>query len=149
MLTAFDKELLNNIQTHLPLHPRPFAQLAALLHSDEETVISRLQWLKDRGYIRRLGPFFDSASLGYVSTLVALQVDENYMAEVAQAINSYSGVTHNYERQGELNLWFTLLSVSEQEQKQVLAEISCFNGVKKLLSLPAIKKYKVNVEFSL
>ena len=74
MLSEFDKQLLNQIQGNIPFDKRPFAAVAERLGSDEDTVISRLRDLKERGFIRRIGPFFDSGRLGYVSTLVALEV---------------------------------------------------------------------------
>lgn len=149
MLTDFDKELLNLIQTRLPLESRPFASVAKWLEVDENTVIERLVWLKDHGYIRRFGAFFDSACLGYVSTLAAAKVRPEMMDDVAQAVNAYPGVTHNYERDGEYNLWFTLLTSDQMEQDQILAAIGSLPGVDALLSLPAIEKYKVSVAFSL
>jgi DNA-binding Lrp family transcriptional regulator len=149
MLTHFDKELLNIIQTKLPLASRPFAQVAEWLNVDENTVLERLNWLKDQGYIRRFGAFFDSACLGYVSTLAAAKVRPELVGEVAQAINAYPGVTHNYEREGEYNLWFTLLTPDQVEQDRILESIRVLRGVDGLISLPAIEKYKVSVEFNL
>ena len=149
MLTPFDKELLNIIQTRLLLESRPYAKVAQWLEVEENTVLERLTWLKDNGYIRRFGAFFDSACLGYVSTLAAVKVRPEQVAAVAQAVNAYSGVTHNYERESEYNLWFTLLTADQAEQDRVLAAIRSLPGVEGLLSLPAIEKYKVSVEFSL
>lgn len=149
MLTPFDKELLNIIQTRLPLESRPYAKVAQWLEVEENTVLERLNWLKDNGYIRRFGAFFDSACLGYVSTLAAAKVRPEQVAAVAQAVNAYSGVTHNYERESEYNLWFTLLTADQAEQDRVLANIRSLPGVEGLLSLPAIEKYKVSVEFNL
>lgn len=149
MLTDFDKELLNVIQTKLPLEPRPFAKVAEWLNVDEATVLERLSWLKENGYIRRMGAFFDSACLGYVSTLAAARVRPEHVSSVAQAINSYQGVTHNYEREGHYNLWFTLLTPEQTEQERTLTAIRNLPGVDALISLPAIEKFKVSVEFNL
>lgn len=149
MLTAFDKKLLNYIQTDLPIASRPFAAIAEHLETEETVVIERLQYLKQQGLIRRIGPFFDSTKLGYVGTLVAVKVQSEYMAAVAQAINVYPGVTHNYERDGEFNLWFTLLSPDLERQEAVLTTVRALPGVKQLLSLPATEKFKVSVQFTL
>ncbi|MDU2066351.1 MAG: AsnC family transcriptional regulator [Sporomusaceae bacterium] len=149
MLSQLDKAILNILQTKLPVASRPFAMIGDAVGCDEETVLSRVRWMKDNGYIRRIGPFFDSARLGYVGTLVAAEVDSEALAAVAQKINSYVGVTHNYEREGEFNLWFTLLSPSKAAQEQVLAEIAKVPGIRRLHSLPAQKKLKVNVKFDL
>lgn len=153
MLTAFDKALLNKIQENLPLVSRPYAELAKQIGVEETAVIERLNFLKEQGYIRRIGPFFDSAKLGYIGTLVAVRVREEDVPAVAAAINAYSGVTHNYERYSggdtRYNLWFTLLSPDTGSQTRVLAMIENMPGVERLISLPAIKKYKVSVRFTL
>lgn len=149
MLTDFDRKLLNLAQTELPLSPRPYVEMAHKLNSDEQTVINRLVWLKEQGYIRHIGAFFNSTQLGYSGTLVAVKVCPEHLEKVAQSINSYPGVTHNYEREGEYNLWFTLLTPDLASQQQTLATVRELNGVEKLLNMPATKKYKVNVSFQL
>ncbi|WP_378956041.1 Lrp/AsnC family transcriptional regulator [Pelosinus sp. sgz500959] len=149
MLTAFDKRLLNLIQIELPLESRPFAVLAERLDSEEAIVIERLNYLKEQGFIRRIGPFFDSTKLGYIGTLVALEVEPNFIPQVAAFINSDYGVTHNYERDGSLNLWFTLFSHTLEEQKETLDKIEKIPGVVRMINLPATQKFKVSVQFTL
>jgi len=149
MLTAFDKRLLNIIQTDLPIKSHPFAILATQLDTEESVVIERLKFLKEQGLIRRIGPFFDSSELGYIGTLVALEVETSYLPEVATIINSEYGVTHNYERDGKFNLWFTLFSHHIDEQQVILDKISNLTGVVRLINLPATKKFKVSVQFTL
>ena len=149
MFSAFDKALLNIVQTGLPIAKRPFAVLGEQLGSDEATVLERLRYLKDKGYIRRIGPFFDSHKLGYAGTLVAVKVDPESLEAVANSINNYPGVTHNYEREGKYNLWFTLLAPDKEKQQQILREINSLPGVQRLISLPAGKKFKVSVQFTL
>ncbi len=149
MLTEFDKRLLNIIQTDLSFEKRPFALLAKKLETTEAIVIERLKFLKEQGFIRRIGPFFDSTKLGYIGTLVALEVKEECLLQVASVINSFYGVTHNYEREGTLNLWFTLLSPNLMKQDEILETIRNLDGVVRLLNLPATKKFKISVQFSL
>ena len=149
MLTEFDKKLLNIIQIDLPFASRPFAVIADRLESEESVVIERLKFLKEQGFIRRIGPFFDSSKLGYIGTLVALEVESCCIPQVAAAINSEYGVTHNYERDGSLNLWFTLFSHNLEEQTEVLKKIGDLTGVVRLINLPATQKFKVSVQFTL
>jgi DNA-binding Lrp family transcriptional regulator len=156
-LTDFDKALLNKIQTKLPIVSHPFALIAKELGVEEETVLKRLQELKDEGFIRKIGAFFNSEELGYVGTLVAVKVQPDFVRQVAEKINTYDGVTHNYERYdekatdlvGQYNLWFTLIVDNETLRTKVLDEISALPGVEQLVNLPAIQKYKVSVRFSL
>lgn len=149
MLTAFDKSLLNLIQRNLPIDERPFYTLANMLDTTEDNVIDRLRFLKTNGYIRRIGPFFDSGKLSYKGTLVALKVKDGYMQQVAEFVNQFPGATHNYQREGEYNLWFTLLTHSEAKCKEILEEIRALEGVEKLMNLVSNKKYKINVQFKL
>lgn len=149
VLSAFDKTLLNLIQTDFPLAERPFAVLAERLGVAEAVVIVRLAELKGAGYIRRLGPFFDVAKLGYRSTLVAAQVEQTAIEQVARVIDDLPGVTHNYEREGDFNLWFTLMSRNEEQEAVTLAEVARLPGVRQVMNLPAGRRFKVDVRFRL
>ena len=149
MITEFDKKLLNYIQTNLPISSTPFLDIAKELGSTEEFILNRLQELKSEGFIRKIGAFFNSEELGYVSALVAVKLDSKYIKDIAKKINSYTGVTHNYQREGEYEIWFTLSALIEKEQEDILSEIRAQKGVEKVLKLPAIDKYKVNVQFEL
>lgn len=148
-LTDFDKSLLNLLQGSLPVCSRPFAKLAEELGTDEQTVLTRVQEMKREGYLRRIGTFFDSNNLGYKGTLVALKVNPAKMQTVAEAINHYPGATHNYEREGRYNLWFTLLTPNLETEARILDEVQSLNGVEDMLNLKANKKYKINVQFKL
>ena len=148
-LTSFDKSLLNLLQGNLPVCSHPFARLAEELGSDEDTVLSRLRELKRNGYLRRIGTFFNSGRLGYKGTLVALRVDPERLQDVAEAVNGYPGATHNYEREGRYNLWFTLLTPCAETEKRILTEVEALPGVEDILNLKANKKYKINVQFNL
>ena len=149
MLSGFDKAILNAVQGDFPLESRPFAVLAERLHTDETTLITRLVELKRDGYLRRLGAYFDSDALGYGGTLIALYVSPDHFLPVIEAINRYDGITHNYEREGEYNLWFTLQTASEERRQEILGEIRRLPGVKRMLELRSRKKYKVRVQFRL
>lgn len=148
-LSLFDKALLNLLQGNIPICSRPFAKMAEELATDEATVISRLSELKAAGYLRRIGTFFDSNKLGYRGVLVALQVDQSAMGAVAEAINKISGVTHNYEREGKFNLWFTLMTSTAEQETKILSAIRSMQGVRNMLKLKSNKKYKINVQFKL
>lgn len=148
-LTRFDKELLNLLQGKIQLTSRPFKAMADELGCDEKTVIDRVNLLKKEGYVRRIGAFFNSDKLGYRGTLIALKVKPELMEETAMAINKYPGITHNYEREGDYNLWFTLLTPSDDVRAKILGEIRALPGVEKSMDLSARRKYKINVQFQL
>ena len=146
-LTQFDKELLNLIQTGLPLTPAPFAAVADRLGCPEQQVLERLAQLRDAGVIRRLGAFFDAESLGYRGWLVAVKVEEISLPTVAQAVNAWPEVTHNDERDHEYNLWFTIQTRTDEEKEERLRQVASMPGVSAVFSLPTTDRFKVNVEF--
>ncbi len=148
-LTQFDKELLNLIQTGLPLTPAPFAAVAARLGCPEQQVMERLAQLRDAGVIRRLGAFFDAESLGYRGWLVAVKVEEMSLPAVARAVNAWPEVTHNDERDHEYNLWFTIQTRTEAEKDGLLRQVAAMPGVSAVFSLPTTDRFKVNVEFQM
>ena len=148
-LTQFDKELLNLIQTGLPLTPAPFAAVAARLGCPEQQVLERLAQLRDAGVIRRLGAFFDAESLGYRGWLVAVKVEEISLPTVAQAVNAWPEVTHNDERDHEYNLWFTIQTRTDEEKEERLRQVAAMPGVSAVFSLPTTDRFKVNVEFQM
>ena len=148
-LSSFDKALLNELQGDIPICSHPFAEMATRLGTDEDTLLARLRELKAAGFLRRIGTFFDSSRLGYQGTLIALKVEPSALCAVAEAVNRYPGATHNYEREGAYNLWFTLLTPSAEYESSILTEIRSLRGVEDMLKLKANKKYKINVQFKL
>lgn len=142
-----DKQILRQVQSKLPIDERPFAVLASRLGLSEELVIQRLADMKKSGVIRRIGGNFDSTSLGWAATLVAAQVPPDKFDGFVAAVNAYPGVTHNYRRDHKFNVWFTFIAETMEEINANLAEISRQTGVEDICSLPAIKKYKIKVDF--
>lgn len=148
-LTALDKKLLNLLQGKVQLVPRPFQMIGQELGISEEQVLARLQVLKEEGCIRKIGAFFNSDKLGYRGTLVALKVRPELMEETALFINQFPGITHNYQREGAYNLWFTLITPNERLRQDILEQIKALPGVEETMDLSARKKYKINVQFNL
>jgi len=144
-----DRAILNRIQKDFPVHSRPYLEIASQLAVSEEEVIERICKLKTAGLIRRLGGIFDSRKLGYTSTLCAIKVPEERIQEVADLINYYPGVTHNYLRNHSYNIWFTYIAPSEEDIKNALGEIKKKTQIEDLLYLPATNFFKINVNFSL
>jgi DNA-binding Lrp family transcriptional regulator len=148
-LTTFDKQLLNVIQTGLPLTTEPFADIARQLGCDENMVFERLALLKEQGVIRRLGAFFDAESLGYRGRLVAVKASKECLPTVAAAINAWPEVTHNDERDNEYNLWFTAQATDDASIVALMDRVGEMTGVEEIISMPTGKRYKVNLKFCL
>ena len=106
-LDDFDKRLLNEMQGSVPIVERPYAEVATALGVDESVVLRRVQELIDDRIIRQVTPIYDTRAFGYGSMLVAAKVDAEYPHRAAEVINSHPGVSHNYLRNHDFNMWFT------------------------------------------
>ncbi len=148
-MDKLDRDLLNIIQSHFPLTAEPYAELAGMLGTSAGEIIKRLEKLTENGTIRRLGSIFDSRGLGYTGTLCAMQVPPEMVEPVAEIVNGYSGVTHNYLRNHRYNMWFTLLAPDKKELGRIMEEIKARSGISEMISLPAVKTFKIKVNFHL
>ncbi|MBE9533760.1 MAG: AsnC family transcriptional regulator [Proteobacteria bacterium] len=146
-LDEMDRMILNEIQSHFPIEARPYQVLGEKLGCSEEEVLQRVQDLKDREVIRRIGANCNSRKLGYTSTLCAAKVPSRLMARFVEVVNSYMGVTHNYRRDHDYNIWFTLIAPSEEKIERILREIIELTGVGEVNSLPAERLFKIQVDF--
>lgn len=144
-MDTIDKKLLNLMQNEIPIDKRPFKTLGEKLMLTENDVLKRVKKLKDDGIIRRIGGIFNSRRMGYTSTLCAAKVSENKIEEVAACINDYYEVTHNYIREDEYNMWFTVITHSEESLNNILEEIKRKTALDEIISLPSIKLFKVKV----
>lgn len=144
-----DKRILNRIQTRFPITMRPFKTIAEELEMTEDDVIDRVKKLKDNGVIRRIGGNFVPEKVGFVSTLCAAKVPEGAIDHFAAVVNRYSGVTHNYQRDHEVNIWFTFIAPSMEKIEANLKKISNETGVGDILNLPATRVFKIKAKFDL
>lgn len=143
-----DRKLLNIVQADFPMDSRPYRTLGMRLGVSEEEIFSRLRTLVESGVVRRIGPVFDSGRLGYKSVLVAAKVPEDQLSEVAAAVSTFPQVTHNYSREHEYNLWFTLVCRGGDEIARVVQKIESEHGLN-LRILPAERVFKIRVNFEL
>ena len=144
-LVPLERKLLHETQQAFPVCSRPYAELARRVGCSEQEAYDTIQSLRHRGIIRRIGGVFDSATLGYTGELVAMKVARDRLDEVAQRVNEYEGVTHNYERQGEYNLWFTITAKTRSELDRFVAEVTNHPRVEDILRLPASRVFKSRV----
>ncbi|MBI5583077.1 MAG: Lrp/AsnC family transcriptional regulator [Deltaproteobacteria bacterium] len=146
-MDRIDRAILNEIQSHFPLRVRPFREMGHKLGLSEKEVLTRVSRLKKEGIIRRIGANFNSRKLGFTSTLCAAKVPKSRLDEFITVVNEYPGVTHNYEREANYNIWFTCIAESEEVIDKTLEEIRARTGIKHLISLPAEKIFKIQVDF--
>ncbi len=142
------KEILLRVQKNFPLTPKPFEAIAKELEMEEREVISIIQKQKDEKIIRQTSAIFDTKSLGYKSSLVAFEIDENRIDEAVEIINNHPGVSHNYERNHNFNIWFTMAvspdtKLGLEKTIEALAEVTNAND---FIILPTLKLFKISVK---
>jgi DNA-binding Lrp family transcriptional regulator len=146
-----DKRLLNLMQGSFALTTRPFAHVAGLAGVTEAEVMARVQQLLDKRIIREITPIFDTRALGYQSMLVAAKVDAEHPHRAAKVINSHPGVTHNYLRNHDFNLWFTLAVEpgSKLGMQGTLDALAAETGAESIRQLPTLKLFKIRMDLEM
>ncbi len=151
-MDRLDFKILNLMQEGIPISENPFHKMAGELGITPDELMGRLENIKKSGYIRRIGAIFDSSKLGYESVLVGAKVSENKISSIADIINSYNEVTHNYYRdngrKNSINIWFTITTKDSGERKRILEEISSRSGVY-LYEFPKVQLFKLKVFFNM
>jgi DNA-binding Lrp family transcriptional regulator len=146
-----DKRLMNLLQSSFPLVEEPFALLAREHELDLDDLMQRTQRLLDGRIIREITPIFDTRALGYESMLVAAKVDAEHPQRAAKIINSHPGVSHNYLRTHEFNLWFTIATPPDSELglQGTLAVLQRLTGAESIRQLPTLKLFKINMNLEM
>ena len=148
-LSESDKELLNEIQWTFPLVTRPFDAIAKKFDTTSEIIKEKLNNLKEIGVLRQLSAIFDTRKLGYTSSLVAMEIEHDKLDYVASQINRHPGVSHNYERDHQFNLWFTLAVPPGADLNAELEKFNVLKGIKKVRMLPTLQLFKIGVKLDL
>lgn len=147
-LTDFQKKVCNVLQEDLPICWQPFDDLAKYLGTDEKTLLTEIQQLKELGIIRRIRALINYRALGQASTLVAAHVSQDILPAVAEAVNAIEDVSHNYLRQHYYNMWFTLQAPSSPKIDLLLSDLSG-RFATDFHSLPVERFFKLEVRFDI
>ena len=145
-LTDFEKQLINCYQGAFPLTSEPFQIIAEQLNSTSTKVQETIKQLLDRGVLTRFGPLYNIEKVDGAFSLCALKVPSQSFDEVAELVNSYTEVAHNYQRDHEWNMWFVLAAESEQALIEVFDQISKASGYPSL-NLPKQTEFFVGLKF--
>jgi DNA-binding Lrp family transcriptional regulator len=150
-LDDLDRRLLNLMQGSFPLAPRPYAAVAKLAGVEEADVLARVQRLVDERIIRQVTPIYDTRALGYGSMLVAAKIDPDHPWRAAKIVNSHPGVSHNYLRNHEFNMWFTI-AVERDSQLGLdgtLDVLAGLTGATSIRQLPTLKLFKIRMDLEM
>ena len=146
-----DRRLLDAIQAEIPLLPRPFAAVGAVVDLAEREVLARLERLKHEGILRQISAIWDTARLGYRSSLVAASVAPERLDSAAAVVSGHPGVSHNYERDFHWNLWFTLAVPPDSRLglEGTVSHLAARAGLDRYRLLPALRVFKIGVRLDM
>jgi DNA-binding Lrp family transcriptional regulator len=146
-----DRRLLNLMQGSFPIAPRPYARVAELAEMTEEEAMARVAHLLEARIVRQVTPIFDTRALGYSSMLVAAKVDPEYPHRAAQVINAHPGVSHNYLRNHEFNLWFTIATEPDSKLglEGTLEVLAREAGAESVRQLPTLRLFKIRMDLEM
>ncbi|MGH2961431.1 MAG: Lrp/AsnC family transcriptional regulator [Solirubrobacterales bacterium] len=150
-LDETDRRLMNLLQSRFALEPEPFALIAQHAELDANEVKARTQRLLDERIIREITPIFDTRALGYSSMLVAAKVDSENPQRAAKIINAHPGVSHNYLRTHEFNLWFTIATPPDSKLglEGTLDVLQRLTGAESIRQLPTLVLFKINMNLEM
>jgi chlorite dismutase/DNA-binding Lrp family transcriptional regulator/nitrite reductase/ring-hydroxylating ferredoxin subunit len=148
-LDPVDKKLVNLMQWEFPVVSRPWQALGETVGTDEADIMQRIARMREIGVIRQISPIFDTRKLGYKSSLVAVRATPERLEEAAAIISSHPGVSHNYRRDHDFNIWFTIAVPPDGDLDAEVQRLTERAGVEKVRMLPTLKMYKIAVKLNL
>lgn len=148
-MDELDCRILHVLQSEFPLSERPYEVLARKLQISCDELWERVEKLVDQGIIRRIGASLDSRKLGYSSTLAAISVEADRVAQAAEIISRFSEVTHSYQREHQFNIWFTMIAADNERIESILEQIRSALSLEnsEVLNLPAKQLFKLDARF--
>ena len=144
-MDELDKRIINQLQQGFPICEQPYAEVAESLGISAAELLQRLQVLLDSGVLTRFGPLFHAEQMGGALTLAALQVPESRFDAVAEQVNAFPEVAHNYAREHSLNMWFVVATERPEQVAAVLSAIEAKTGLQ-VFNMPKIREYYVGLQ---
>ncbi|WKJ89829.1 AsnC family transcriptional regulator [Methylomonas montana] len=140
-----DKTIINCLQQGFPICASPYRQVAEQLGITETDLLNRLQAMLADGVLSRFGPMYHAEQMGGALTLAALKAPGARFDEVAEIVNAFPEVAHNYARNHALNMWFVLATEKPEQVQNVIAEIEKKTGLI-VYNMPKISEYYVGLQ---
>jgi DNA-binding Lrp family transcriptional regulator len=147
-MDEIDRKIINRLQGGFPLSERPYREAAGWFGISEEELIERLQRMLEERRLSRFGPMYHAERLGGGLSLCAMAIPEEKFEEVAEQVNAFPEVAHNYARDHQLNMWFVLATETPERIDQVLREIEEVTGYR-VYNMPKQEEFYVGLRFEL
>jgi len=144
-MDAIDKKIINYLQGGFPVCDSPYLEVAEQLGLTEQALINRIKCLLDTGLLSRFGPLYHAEEMGGALTLAAVKAPQQQFDQIAEIINAFPEVAHNYQRSHELNMWFVIATDLTERLTEVIQEIEQKTGLS-VYNMPKIKEYFVGLK---
>ena len=144
---SLDRNIINTLQKGFPLTEYPYRDAAESLGTTESELISRLKSMLDEGVLTRFGPMFQIERFGGAFTLAAMKVPPDQFDSVAEQVNQFSEVAHNYQRDHDFNMWFVIATEDIGEIEAVIEKIEVLTGIM-VYNIPKLEEYFANLQFA-
>ena len=145
-MDSVDRAIINELQGGFPICERHYAEAAKTLNISEDELIKRIDTLLQDGFLTRFGPMYHAERMGGGLTLAAMKIPEADFELVAEQVNSYPEVAHNYARDHELNMWFVLATETPERIDEILIQIQERTGYR-VYNMPKIEEFFVGLRF--
>jgi DNA-binding Lrp family transcriptional regulator len=145
-MDSLDRRIINQLQGGFPVCERPFREAAQRLGTTESELITRLRCMLDDGLLTRFGPLFHAEQLGGALSLCAMRVPRERFDAVAEQVNAFPQVAHNYQRDHAMNMWFVLATESAEELGRTIRDIERETGLE-VFNLPKQEEFYVGLHF--
>ena len=143
------RRLLDVMQEEFPLVERPYEALGARVGLGEEDALARIREARDAHVIRQICAIYDTKALGYSSALVAMKVPEEGLDRAAAIVNAHPGVSHNYRRSHEFNMWFTVAMPPDRDLDAVIWRLHELAGAESTRPMPTLRLFKIEVNLDM
>jgi DNA-binding Lrp family transcriptional regulator len=144
-MDEIDKQIINHLQSGFPVSDSPYKVVAEQMGLSEDVLISRIKGLLDTGMLSRFGPLYHAEEMGGALTLAAVKAPEQQFDQIAELINAFPEVAHNYQRNHELNMWFVIATDLPERLTEVIQEIEQQTGLP-VYNMPKINEYFVGLK---
>lgn len=144
-MDEIDRAIINTLQGDLPVCERPYLEAAQRIGISEDKLLGRLAQLRESGILSRIGPMFQIEKIGGAFTLAALRAPESEFERIAEQVNAFPEIAHNYARDHELNMWFVIATETPCEIDNVIGRIEHETGCK-VFNFPKSREYFVEMK---
>lgn len=139
MLSKLDKKIIGLISCDIPLTDRPFKELASKLGIEENKLLSRINYYKKKGILRKFSAVINHRKIGFThNAMVVWNVPDRFIKKAGNLIAASSYVSHCYQRKKASGWNYNLYAMVHEKSKN-----ACISAVRRIAKNIGSRDYKV------